>query len=320
MKHITSLFLIFGVLFLISCEEEYTPEDVFDGPEISVEGYIEYGDSALPPYIILTWSSPYTATLSPEKLNELFIHNAVVKVSDGTTEVQLTEVCLNTIASLNPALAQMIAQSIGLGSVDLSQLNYCIYVDIAGFLGGSALVPQLGGTYNLVVAVDGDTVRAVTTIPPHVTLDSVYYVNHPDFPNNDSLVEIRAKLNDTGGRADFYRIFTKRNQEPMFALFGGSVTDDKIFDGRQFEFPIQRGQPLASDFDANTFGYFWRGDTVVVRSANIDYKHFRFWQTLEYNTGTQGPFSSYVRIESNIEGGLGIWGGLSFSDYKFIVN
>ena len=313
------LFLIPFSILLFSCEEEYIPQDVFDKPEISVEGYIEYGDSALPPYVILTKSFPYSSTLSPEALNELFIHDAIVKVSDGTVEVQLTEICLNDVLSFDSTLAQMIATSIGLGGIDLGTLNYCVYVDIGRFLGSSNLVPEIGKAYYLTVIKGADTVRATTTIPPLIPLDSVFYVNHPDFPVNDSLVEMRAKLSDFPNRADFYRIFTKRNSEPMFALLGGSVTDDKIFDGRQFEFPIQRGQPQTADFDVNSFGYFWRGDTVTIRSANIDFEHFRFWQTLEYNVGTQGPFTTYVRIESNIKGGLGIWGGLSFGDYTLIV-
>ena len=313
------LFLIPFSILLFSCEEEYIPEDVFDKPEISVEGYIEYGDSALPPYVILTKSFPYTSTLSPEALNELFIHDAIVKVSDGTVEVQLTEICLNDVLSFDSTLANMIANSIGLGGVNLGTLNYCVYVDIGRFLGSSNLVPEIGKAYYLTIINGADTVRATTTIPPLIPLDSVFYVNHPDFPVNDSLVEMRAKLRDFPNRADFYRIFTKRNSEPMFSLLGGSVTDDKIFDGREFEFPIQRGQPQTADFDVNSFGYFWRGDTVTIRSANIDFEHFRFWQTLEYNVGTQGPFTTYVRIESNIKGGLGIWGGLSFGDYTLIV-
>jgi hypothetical protein len=321
MKQIYFLILTLTVAFSIySCEKEYIPEDVFDNPELVVEGYIEYGDSALPPYVILTKSFPYTSTLSADKLNELFVHNATVKVSDGNTEIQLTEICLNTIAAIDTALAQMVAQSIGLGDVDITQLNYCVYVDLAAFLGSSPLIPTVGKTYDLLIIAEGDTIRSQTTIPPLVELDSVFYVNHPDFPQNDSLVELRGTLSDFAGRQDYYRVFTKRNNEPRYALIGGSVIDDSVFEGRQsFEFPIQRGQSITQEFDPNTFGYFWRGDTAVVRFSNIDYRHFRFWETLEFNLGTQGPFSTYVRVESNIQGGLGVWGGISFKDYKIII-
>ena len=33
----------------------------------------------------------------------------------------------------------------------------------------------------------------------------------------------------------------------------------------------------------------------------------------------QGPFASYTRLQSNIVGGLGIWGGYSVSYYKRAV-
>jgi hypothetical protein len=321
--HFTTV--LFGLLlssFLISCEEEYTPEDVFIAPEIVVEGYIEQGDSALPPYVILTWSSPYLATFSPEQLNELFIHNAKVTVTDGSDTIQLTEICLNTIAAIDSALAQSLAQTIGLGDISLNEVNYCAYVDLAAFLGGSTLVPTAGKAYELQVVVEEDTARAITTIPPYVEFDSFFVVNHPDFPENDSLVELRGAITDPGGVENYYRLFTKRNAEPFYPLLGGSVTDDKIFNGRSFIFPIQRAEPFTTDPDAidlNTFGYFWKGDTINIRSLCLDYEHFRFWQTLEYNTGSQGPFSSYVRIESNVEGGLGIWGGQSSKIYQLIV-
>lgn len=307
---------------LTSCEEEYIPEDVFDQPEIVVEGYIETGDSALPPYVILTWSSPYLASFSADQLNELFIHDAIVRVTDGEDTIQLTEICLNTIAAIDSALAQSLAQSIGLAAVDLNEVNYCAYVDLAAFLGGSSLVPTEGKSYQLEVIVEEDTVWANTSIPPYVEFDSFFVVSHPDFPANDSLVELRGAITDPGGVDNYYRLFTKRNEEPFYPLLGGSVTDDKIFNGRTFVFPIQRAEPFTTDpeaVDLNTFGYFWRGDTITIKSLCLDYTHFRFWQTLEYNTGSQGPFTSYVRIESNVEGGLGIWGGQSFKDYQLII-
>ncbi|MEL6924369.1 MAG: DUF4249 family protein [Bacteroidota bacterium] len=53
--------------------------------------------------------------------------------------------------------------------------------------------------------------------------------------------------------------------------------------------------------------------------ANIDAAHFDFWSTLEFNAVNQGPFSAYTRIASNVEGGLGIWGGYSVSFYTVVV-
>ena len=46
---------------------------------------------------------------------------------------------------------------------------------------------------------------------------------------------------------------------------------------------------------------------------------YRNWNTLEFSNANQGPFASYTRLESNINGGLGIWGGLSVSYYTRVV-
>jgi len=315
---------IFALLLLLlglgACEEEYTPEDVFDEPQLVVEGYVEYGPGALPPYVILTQSSPYIGDLSPDRLAELFVHDADVRVSDGENEVQLTEFCLGDLAALDTALAQTVAEFLGLGGISVTELEYCIYIDIFGFLNFSPLEIEPGRSYSLVVRAGEDSVSAVTTLAPLVGFDSLYYVDHPDYPENDSLVELRASVTDPAGEENYYRVFTKRNEEPFYPLLGQSVTDDKIFDGRVgFEIPVQRGQSFVSEFDLETAGYYWRGDTAVVRVSNIDYPHFRFWQTFEYSSGSQGPFGNYVRIESNIQGGLGVWGGLHYEDYELII-
>ncbi|NNF02092.1 MAG: DUF4249 family protein [Bacteroidia bacterium] len=72
--------------------------------------------------------------------------------------------------------------------------------------------------------------------------------------------------------------------------------------------PLERGQSSADEIDFDTYGYFWRGDTVTLRWMNIDKAHYDFWNTLENDAG-DNPFSSPVQIKSNIQGGLGVWGG-----------
>ena len=61
------------------------------------------------------------------------------------------------------------------------------------------------------------------------------------------------------------------------------------------------------------------GDSVLIKWTTIDEAHFDFWNTLEFSNANQGPFSSYTRLQSNINGGLGIWGGYSVSYYSRTV-
>lgn len=324
-KYICSLFSV-CLLFLtcLSCEKEFTPQTTFDQPALVVEGYIQVGPNALPPYVILTKSIEYSSNISTDALNDLFVKDAEVTISDGTNSARLQEICVSDLSFLPPALQQAVASAIGIPEEAFSGqgLDICVYTDLIGLLTNSGITPQIGGVYDLTILTDEfGTVTSQTTIPPPVALDSLAFENHPTFPLNDTLVELFGYFQDPPGK-NYYRLFTQRNSEPLYAASSrganGSVTDDNIFDGQYFQFNIIRGQGN-EEFDFDTFGYFERGDTVKVRASSLDYGNFRFWQTLEANTGSQGPFGNYVRIESNINGGLGVWGGSSYIETTAIV-
>jgi hypothetical protein len=100
----------------------------------------------------------------------------------------------------------------------------------------------------------------------------------------------------------------------------GSVTDDAIFDGKEFEFPLQRAQRRGGlvlilrhlDFT---------GVAILSQSngATIDKAHFDFWNTRDFSASSGGPFAAYTRISTNINGGLGIWGGYAVGVYSMKV-
>jgi len=311
-------------LLVSACEKEFFPETTFDGPELVVEGYITKGPGALPPYVILTKSIEYSSSIGSDILSDIFVHDAEISISDGNNKFQLQELCVSDLQALPPFLRDAILQAIGIPNINIDSTGFdiCIYTDLLGIVGLGIDVRE-GGTYDLEIkAANFNTVTATTTIPYGVLVDSLTYRDHPSYPSNDSLVEVVAHFKDPIG-PNYYRSFSQRNDEAFYPSStqgtNGSVSNDKIFEGQAFSFSIIRGQDPFSDFDLNTFGYFWRGDQVTFRASNLDYAHFRFWQTLEYNTGSQGPFGTYTRIESNIKGGLGIWGGISYNEYTLDV-
>ena len=326
MRYLVLLGLVLGA-FLASCEEEYIPETVYSQPQVVVEGYIEMAADALPPYVLLTESRPYLSTFDTEALNNLFIHDADVWITDGVDTVKLTEVCLEDLAALDTALRNSVAQGLGLnaGGNFNQDLNLCAYIDLNAFATGQpSLDIAVGKRYDLIVEIaNRPRITASTTMPRHIPVDSIWYQDHPEYPRNDSLVQVVGYFRDPANEDNYYRIFSRRNSEPIYPAstlgVAVSVTDDNIFDGQSSSFALQRGQPLTADFDPNTFGYFWRGDTVVLRAASLDYDHFRFWQTAEYNSNSQGPFANYVRIQSNIKNGLGVFGAISYADYTIII-
>ena len=82
------------------------------------EGYIHEGPNALPPYVILTKSIEYSSSIGLDALNDLFVHDAQVTISDGTNTVALQELCVSDLQMLPPFLQDAITQSLGIPSVD----------------------------------------------------------------------------------------------------------------------------------------------------------------------------------------------------------
>lgn len=307
-KKISKLFLLFILALLTSCEEEFIPEVSTDPQQIVVEGYIEAGERPTPPFVILTRSFPFFQKINPSGFDNAFVHNANVEVSDGERTVQLTELCLN---ELTPEQQVLAGQLLGFNP-DSIAFNFCAYIDLS-----FSMMGQEGKRYDLRVEAEDQVLNATTTIPFHVPLDSLWFVVPPGKPN-DTLAELRIFMTDPGDRADFYRYQTQINGMGFRSPFT-SVTDDLLFNGQSFQFPLAKAEDRNAEFDPATYGLFHRGDTVALKWITLDEAHFDFWNTLEFTLANQGPFSNYTRIDSNIEGGLGIWGGLSASYYEEVV-
>lgn len=295
-------------LFLISCEEEFVPDTDASKQELVLEGYIESGEGANPTYVILTKSIPFVSTVDPNKFSELFVRGAKISVNDGDKNVSLTELCL---ADLPEELKREVYATLGFDP-DSASVNICVYVDLF-----DQLKREQGRTYALTAEAEGKVLTATTTIPIFTGLYDFEWQDPPGKPN-DTLSELNVKISDPAGVKNFYRYYTSSGGGPLIPPFT-SVTDDAIFDGKEFQFPLQRAERRDGDFDPETFGLFMRGDTVTVKWACLDKKHFDFWNTRDYSANRGGPFSSYTRIASNVKGGLGIWGGYSVATYRFRV-
>lgn len=269
-----------------SCEKNISINLPQPEEKLVVEGRIESGSF---PLIILTKNSPFYTSFKTSDLSSYFVHNAVVKVSNGTDTISCTEFSLDT-------MGVTISAYVGLG-----------------------MIGEVGKTYNLWIdAPDGKHVSAVTTIPNKIPLDSIW-VNYNDKPDSADLVRLICRFTDPPQLGQYVRYFTKVNSDDYEPGLN-SVFDDAIINGQTFDFPLDRGYNRNDSIDFNSYGYFHKGDTITVKWCNIDYPHFDFWRTLEFELGGQGsPFSSPVKINSNIEGGLGIWGGYAVNLKTLVV-
>lgn len=297
-------------LINLSCEEEFIPGDGNFESALVVEGFIESGENAAPVYVLLTKTFPFYNDINNDVLNGLFVKDAEVSVTkDGTETVSLTEVCLEDIPA---ELLDEVAAVLGISIEDTSDLpNICAYVDLF-----SEIDAVEGSRYDLLIEVDDQLITATTTIPVHVPLDSVWFTDPPGEPS-DTLAEMNCSITDPGSERNYYRFLTAVNSRQPIPNFN-SVTDDAFFDGQEFDFVLQKAEYQSDtvDLEFSEFGYWRRGDTSTLKWCCLDREHFDFWQTFEANRNSQGPFSAYTRVDFNIEGGVGIWGGYSVSYYK----
>lgn len=295
-------------LFTFACETEFIPENINSEPELVVEGYIELGENSLPPYVILTKSRPFFNTIDSNQLNAIFVRGAEVTVSNNSQTIRLSEFCLN---DLPIAVRKQVADQLGLNADSIST-NICAYIDLQ-----NKIILAEGQSYNLNVKAGNYTVNAVTTIPRHVPLDSLWWKEAPGKPS-DSLLQLMTRIQDPAGVKNFYRYFCSINGREFLTPFN-SVNDDALIDGKKFEFRLIKPNEPGQDFDQRTFGLFKLGDSIAIKWSAIDESHFSFWNTLEFNRGNQGPFSTYTTINSNIQGGLGNWGGYNSKIYRLKV-
>jgi hypothetical protein len=299
----------FLVFTLISCEKNIDIELEDAERKIVVEGSIEPGQ---PPFILLTKTEGYFAPVDINSLKNSFVHNAVVTVSNGTNSAQLTEICTDQLdTSLLPAIAELI----GVSLEDVKTFGFCLYSTLDQNVFG-----EVGKSYSLTVQSEGEILTSNTTIPVPVIMDSYWYKDQPGYSNYGYLW---FNINDPEPLGTAYRIYTQRlGKDDRFIPANGSVFEDKFFNGLSFEAFIWRGHEVNSN-NADDFGetrdYFKQGDTIAIKFCTIDQPHFQFWNTFEiaaFNNGN--PFAAPATIATNIEGGLGVWGGYGVS-YDTIV-
>lgn len=304
-----ALYIPLMLIFLIGCSEDYIPDTKESNQQYVVEGFIEAGDTEMPAYVLLTKSIPFLSTIDLNTSNELFVNDALVTVNDGDKDVVLSELCLN---ELPPEIRNIAAQILGFDP-DSLDLNICAYIDFE-----DQLTRAEGRSYDLSIVIENEPIiTATTTIPEFAGISDLRFEKPAGNPP-DSLAQLFITINDPGDIPNYYRYFTAENDDG-YTIPLASVTNDNFFDGLNFEFQLSKAEDGRDGFDPVTFGLFTRGDSIKVKWMNLDEHHFNFWTTLEFNRNSAGPFSSYTRVSSNVNGALGVWGGYSVGVYESFV-
>jgi hypothetical protein len=271
----------------MSCEKEVDIKLDKGESKIVVEGAIETG---YPPYVFLTKSIGYFASIDLNTLQNTFIHGADVRVSDGTKTIKLREYAVDTGNG----------SKLSFYTIDTADLSSLLFKG------------EEGKFYKLTIDYEGKHYEATTKVPHPTPLDSVLSVlpappfNRTKFPNAR---QIRIVFKDPDTLGNHIRYYTKRNSEPFYPGLN-SVYSDELINGTVFATVISMGEPRSLKFN-DSLGVCDAGDTVVFKWCSIDKVTFDFWSTYEYSINTLGnPFSTPVNLKSNISNNaVGIWAG-----------
>jgi len=302
-----------GFWLLNSCQKEISVDLPEPKQKICVEGKIEPG---FPPYVILTHNMPYFGPTNISDIQNMFVHDAVIKVNGVT----LTEYCTQSLPdSIKPLLAVLI----GVDTASLELFNYCLYTTFNLSVWGT-----VGSTYDLTINAEGKTLTSSTKILTPIPLDSVWYKYLKTNNKGDSLGFVFAHLTDPPPEGDAYRWLTMRKgKDYSFIPPPGSAFDDKYINGQSFDFAYNRGhlQNSQAEEDNNEeHGFFKIGDTVIVKYCTIDRAVFEFFRDMDVVLNSEGnPFASPASVPSNVyprEEALGVWCGYGVSTYTVTFN
>lgn len=305
-------------IFVFSCEQEIKVDIPEVESQLVFEGYIDIG---LPPLVMLSRSQSYFASTNLKSIENSFVHDAIITIENNGEIDTLFEIGTDTLFYYLKFIEDSLGVELDLGFLPLDEEgNPLIEIFVYTSLNTIGLPNQ---RYNMKTTVENKYLQATTTIPNPVYLDTLWTEPHPD-PLEDSLKLLRTIFSDPPNQRNYYRLFTSTNQDLFYTVRGKSIWDDHTLanvDGKSFDVSIDPGiNPYEEIIDRSDYSYFTKGDTVIVKWSSIDKQHADFHQSIEFSRLNSGnPFGRPVTIQTNIEGGYGIWGGYASTYYPIVI-
>lgn len=191
------------------------------------------------------------------------------------------------------------------------ELNEGIYTDPSGTkfynYGSSYLCPVNFNEDFTIFVSDGNgrIATATTQILSPILIDTLEVVWMPE---NLSKALVYTRFHDPSGEENYYRRMFQsggilgegENQQDFTTTDNFSSTDNEIIYGTGFD--------------------FMKGDTVISTLFHIDKAYYDFRETIQDAINSNGnPFGQPGILKSNIDGGLGIFTGLTYDRKTLII-
>ena len=288
----TFLTLLFTIIIFSSCEKNINFNLKNADDVLVVDAQIENGQA---PIVVLNKSFDYFSTINPQLLNNSFVRNAEVTVSNGILTHKLRE------------------YTFPLGG---GYTAYYYSVDPAS--PATSFIGEFNKKYTLNIKADGKEYSATTNIPLLTKFpDSLWFKRAPLNTDTNKRV-LMTRATDPPGLGNYIRYFTKKNRAE-FLPGSNSVFDDAVIDGTTYEIQVDPGVDRNNPISADS-NFFRRGDTVTLKLCNIDKATYTFWNTWEFAQQSIGnPFSQPNKVIGNINNGaLGAFCGYA-AWYKTII-
>jgi len=280
---LNKIFILFLLLIFQFCSKDIDIKIPISENKIVVEGWIEQDKF---PVVYLTMSFPFFSKIDSTRLFNLIVSRAKVTVSTDNKEEILTL---------------------------KRDINY--YPPF--YYTGTEIRGEVGKKYDLKVEFEGKILTAYTIIEKVPFLDSLSFIFEK---NSDSTGHLYFEFYDNPAERNYYRTFTKiKNIDRKYYPTLLNTYDDQYFNGEKIHFNMYKGYQNLNDYSKNDI-YYKKGDTILVRLCSIDKQQFDFWNSYQGKVLNITSFAaSQEKIKSNINGGLGVWGGYGASYYQIIA-
>ncbi len=185
---------------------------------------------------------------------------------------------------------------------------------------GKNIIGEINGVYELSILVDNNLITSETTILEPIAIDSLWFEALSE--DHDSIGFIHGVFDDPPELGNYFRVFTKsKGRDSSYMHPWYSVGHDRNVNGdEEIEFRVYHGANDFEDEESIDRWYFHIGEEVSIKFCSIDKSSFDFWQSYQQNAGGTGnPFAAPTSLKSNINGGLGIWGGYGVFKINYLV-
>ncbi|MEM9992360.1 MAG: DUF4249 domain-containing protein [Bacteroidota bacterium] len=245
--------------------------------QLAVESFLIPGQ---PLTVLLTQSESYFAPFTIE--NDQFLENILIDEADVRITFDGTTHTLENQLFFNPFTEKL-----------------------ANYIAPSVIVPDdFDGVFELeVIAKDGRTASATTTLPIPIPIDSVQV----EWAENDTLARVLAYFQDIPNEENYFRrLLTGGEQDTVVLDF---VFDDSFNDNTQLV--------------AGTAYDYVVGDTMQHVIYHITEDFFNYMTSIYAAVGSNGnPFAQPSTILSNVEGEsdpIGIFTGMNIEAARVII-